>query len=240
MHEIFYYIIIYLVIGAAGMFIANKKVDAVVRRQRWLKYATYVLITSLVISSILTNVFKWLFLAIAASGLVELILVNVNNRKQDLVISFLAYLLIASGFIFFAFNFKSEAVLFIYFQVLIFDAFGQITGQLFGKNLLAPEISPSKTIEGLIGGWVFCIISAMIGANWVGLTAAQGMMFGLLTGFTSFCGDILASWFKRIQGIKDYSNWLPGQGGFLDRFDSFMFSGACYYLIGISFNTPFI
>ncbi|MGZ3882166.1 MAG: phosphatidate cytidylyltransferase, partial [Flavisolibacter sp.] len=55
--------------------------------------------------------------------------------------------------------------------------------------------------------------------------------FGLFTALTGFAGDLLASRYKRIAGIKDYSNLLPGQGGFLDRFDGFMMAAFCYSLV---------
>jgi phosphatidate cytidylyltransferase len=236
MHPIFYYILIYLLLGAIGMLIANRKTNPNIRRQRWLKYFFYVLITGAVIASIFFSVFKWVSIFIVSSGFIEMILVNVDDRKNFSIGSLINYGLLAFGFTLFAFYFTIQALLFIYFQVLIFDAFGQITGQLFGKNLLAPAISPTKTVEGLVGGWLFCIASAVLGHEWVNLSVGQALIFGLLTGLTSFCGDMLASWFKRLKEIKDYSNWLPGQGGFLDRFDSFIFTGAVYFSLGMIFK----
>ena len=210
------------------MYIANTRVAPLVRKQRWLKYFTYILITGAVIASIFLNFFIWLSCVIVAVGFAELSLAGRNSGPRFVIRSFFVYAFIACGFLFFSFYFKLQSVLFIYFQVLIFDAFGQITGQLFGKKLLVRRISPTKTLEGLMGGWLFCIVSAALGATWVNLSIGPALLFGLLTGLTSFCGDLLASWFKRVRGIKDYSNWLPGQGGFLDRFDSFIFTGAVY------------
>lgn len=235
MYSIFYYVPIYLLLAALGMSLANKKAEAIVRKQRWLKYFSYVVITGVIIASILFHFFSWISIIVALAGAIELLLITIKN-KPGLLFSFLIYGLIACGFIYFSFNFKTEALLFIYFQVFIFDAFGQITGQLFGKTPLVPGISPAKTIEGFVGGWVFCIVSAVLGATWVLVPFTQALLFGLLTGLTSFCGDVLASWFKRRQQIKDYSNWLPGQGGFLDRFDSLIFTGAVYYLISLFFS----
>ena len=235
MYSIFYYIPVYLVLAALGMSMANKKTGTVVRKQRWLKYFSYIVITGIVITSVFLHFFKWISLLMVLGGLFELLVISFANRR-NLLFSLLLYGLIACGFICFSFDFRTEAVLFIYFQVFIFDAFGQITGQLFGKRSLIPKISPAKTIEGLIGGWLFCIASALLGAGWVHIPLAQALLLGLFTGFTSFCGDVLASWFKRQQQIKDYSNWLPGQGGFLDRFDSFIFTGCVYYLGGLLFE----
>jgi len=239
MYSIFYYVLIYLLLAAVGMYVANKKVEPPVRRQRWLKYGTYVLITAIVIAAIFLHLFKWLSLLIVTAGFIEVLLINLKNGNAFLARSFVIYASIAFGFLLFSFRFKTPEILFIYFQVLIFDAFGQISGQLFGKNLLAPRISPTKTIEGLIGGWLFCIMSAGLGHQWVNLSVALALVFGLLTGATSFCGDMLASRFKRLTRIKDYSNWLPGQGGFLDRFDSIIFTGCVYWLADFIFKNLF-
>jgi phosphatidate cytidylyltransferase len=234
MHPIVYYIIFFLAIGAVGMVIANKKADPAVRRKGWLKYFTYIIFTGAVILGIFYIHFVWVAGIIAAACLIELFKVNFSKPALSIFqnrISLFVFLAIASGFTLFAGSFNSSFLLFIYFQILVFDGFCQITGQLFGKHQLIPEISPAKTAEGLMGGWLCCIIAAMMAANWVYLSLPEAALYGLLTGFTSFCGDLLASWYKRKMNVKDYSNWLPGQGGFLDRFDSFLFTGAVYYLL---------
>jgi len=235
MYSIFYYVPVYVVLAALGMSIANKKAKAIVRKQRWLKYFSYIIITGVIIASIFFDFFNWISLMIVLVGCIELVRISIKN-KRDLLFAFFFYGLMACAFVFFSFRFRREALLFVYFQVFIFDAFGQITGQLFGKKPLLPTISPTKTVEGLTGGWGFCMISAVLGATWVHIPLTEAVLFGLLTGFTSFCGDVLASWFKRRQQIKDYSNWLPGQGGFLDRFDSLIFTGCVYYLVGLLFE----
>jgi len=235
MYSIFYYVPVYLVLAALGMSIANRKVEAVVRKQRWLKYSSYIVITGIVITSVFFGFFKWTALVIVLAGCIELLNIHFKTRG-NLVFALLIYWLIACGFVLFSLHFTKAGVLFIYFQVFIFDAFGQITGQLFGKRPLVPKISPAKTVEGLIGSCTFCIISALLGANWIHIPLNAALLFGLFTCFTSFCGDVLASWFKRQQRIKDYSNWLPGQGGFLDRFDSFIFTGCLYYAGSILFK----
>jgi len=240
MQSIFYYIPVYLFLGALGMAIASRKADPAIRRQRWLKYFFYSIITGVVIACIFLKIFNWLGILIIAGGFVELLLVNVRSQKNFSALSILVYGIIATGFIFFGFSFTSEALLFTYFQVLVFDAFGQITGQLFGKHSLVPKISPTKTVEGFAGSLVFCIASSLLGAEWVGISIMQAILCGLITGLTCFCGDLLASWFKRQKKIKDYSNWLPAQGGILDRFDSFIFTGAIFYLVSIFIKTPFI
>ncbi len=70
--------------------------------------------------------------------------------------------------------------------------------------------------------------------NWISISLPVAVLYGILTGLSSFAGDMLASWYKRKVNVKDYSNWLPGQGGFLDRFDSFLMTGLIYYLLYIT------
>lgn len=240
MHPIVYYILIFLAVGAMGMSIANKHAESKVRRQRWLKYFTYIIFTGAVVLGIFYNFIIWVAGVIVAASIIELVKVNVSKPGYRPVLSILIFATIAAGFIFFTNTFQYSFLLFVYFQVLVFDGFCQITGQLFGKHQLAPSVSVAKTVEGLIGGWIFCLVAAVMSANWVNISLPVALLFGLLTGLTSFTGDMLASWYKRKVVIKDYSNWLPGQGGFLDRFDSFLMTGMIYYfLFGIIFKDKF-
>ena len=216
------------------MAIANKRAAKLVRKQRWLKYFMYILITGIVILGMFFNFFNWVSYIIVVVSFLEILKVNFSVSPipvLQLVISFIVLAIVSTGFIFFGRTYNSSFLLFIYFQVLVFDGFCQITGQIFGRHQLAPKISAAKTVEGLIGGWIFCLIAAVMASVWVDIKFFNVLLFGLLTGFSSFCGDMLASWYKRKTQVKDYSNWLPGQGGFLDRFDSFVMTGAFYYLL---------
>lgn len=123
-----------------------------------------------------------------------------------------------------------------YFYLLTFigawvpDTFAYFTGMLFGKHKLIPDVSPKKTVEGAIGGAVFCVL-AFIGFallyNHV-LVAEGGeilpiwlmAIIGLVTAAVSMVGDLTMSLIKRHYGIKDFGRILPGHGGLLDRFDS--------------------
>jgi phosphatidate cytidylyltransferase len=234
MHPIVYYALFFAIIGAIGMAIANRKAPKEISRKRWLKYFIYILITIIIITSIGYNFFFWISLIIVVASLIELVINNRSNpRTFQILLSFIVFLIIATGFLLYSRVFSWPFLLFIYFQVFIFDAFCQITGQLWGKHQLAPSISPTKTIEGLVGGWICCILAAILGGSWIKVNFSEAALFGLLTGFASVCGDLSASYYKRKLKIKDYSNWLPGQGGFLDRFDSLLVVGFFYYLLHI-------
>ena len=122
----------------------------------------------------------------------------------------------------------------LYFFLLVFigawmtDTFAYFTGVFFGKHKLIPKISPKKTIEGSIGGIVFCIVAfAVYGlilekAVGVNVNFPVLLVLGLVMSVISQIGDLIASAIKRTYGIKDYGNLFPGHGGVLDRFDSIM------------------
>src|SRR5689334_11525825 len=219
MHPIFYYIIFFLAIGAIGFAIANRKATPAERKHRWLKYFMYILITGIVILSIFYNLFFWIACIIVFFATVELIRVSAGKKKgysSYILAGSLLFLLGAAGFLLFAWSGKKDLFLYIFMQVMVFDGFSQIIGQIAGKHQLAPSISPAKTWEGLIGGWLFCIATALSTAGWIPVQFTEALGFGFMTGLSCFTGDMLASWYKRKVKVKDYSNWLPGQGGFLD------------------------
>lgn len=228
MQPVIFTIIFFIVAGGVGMYFGSRKVNRTIAKQRWVKYVAYILITTIVVLSIWFHQFSIPAVLIVLTGYYELITVSHNNRYY---LALTIYTVIAAGFLFYALQFKREFQFFIYLQILAFDAFSQVSGQLIGKNLLAPKISPSKTLEGLIGGICFCVLSSILTSSWMNVSIAVAIMFGLFTSVTGFSGDMLASYYKRIAGVKDYSNLLPGQGGFLDRFDSFMMSAFCYAVI---------
>ncbi|MBQ7255454.1 MAG: phosphatidate cytidylyltransferase [Oscillospiraceae bacterium] len=99
-------------------------------------------------------------------------------------------------------------------------------GRSFGKHKLAPVISPHKTVEGLIGGVISCVLCTLLYSLIIQLAAGftvdylTAVICGILGSLTSVAGDLTFSVIKRQAGIKDYGKLLPGHGGILDRFDS--------------------
>ena len=109
------------------------------------------------------------------------------------------------------------------------DTFAYFCGMLFGqggKHKLIPDVSPKKTVEGSIGGIVFCVLAMLIYGAVINqtteLTANYAVLAigGLLASVVSQIGDLCMSLIKRTYGIKDYGKLFPGHGGVLDRFDS--------------------
>ena len=117
--------------------------------------------------------------------------------------------------------------LLVFFGAWVTDTFAYFTGRLLGRHPLNPVISPKKTVEGSIGGIVFCMISfvlfgvVMQNGKW-GFTVNYPMLLtaGLLCSVVSQVGDLITSLIKREHGVKDYGKIFPGHGGVMDRFDS--------------------
>lgn len=108
------------------------------------------------------------------------------------------------------------------------DAFALFGGKWFGKNKLAPEVSPNKTVEGTLTGAAFSVIAGIILyfllKNNYGLSLFCCAFTALVCSSFGQIGDLVASLIKRMADLKDYSNLIPGHGGVMDRIDSLLFS----------------
>jgi phosphatidate cytidylyltransferase len=128
-------------------------------------------------------------------------------------------------------DYGRDWVLFALFVTFASDSVAYFIGSAFGKHLLAPGISPKKTLEGAVGG--------IVGAIGIGLllvlildlpiTYIQAIPLTIAISIFGQLGDLLESLFKRSTGVKDSGNAMPGHGGFLDRMDSVVFAGAFVY-----------
>ncbi len=123
------------------------------------------------------------------------------------------------------------------FLIVASDIGSYFIGKSFGKRSLSP-ISPSKTIEGLIGGISCSILLAVLFAFVLNLDNPWliGILYGLLISLMALVGDLIESMMKRDAKIKDSGTFLPGHGGILDRIDSYIFTPSVIYYIIIIFN----
>ena len=139
-----------------------------------------------------------------------------------LLISFIFFLLI---------DFNNQTFLnfsYYVFIVITFDTFSYITGKFFGRNKLI-KISPNKTIEGFFGGISISFFLSILMANIFNYSIeAKLTTFIFFIILFSFIGDIIESYFKRLNKLKNSSELIPGHGGVFDRFDSFLFSIIFY------------
>ena len=113
------------------------------------------------------------------------------------------------------------------------DTGAYFAGKTFGKNKLAPRISPGKTKVGFLGGLIAAPLVALLAAKLMPLTSIEPtrlFMLGLVTALVSVGGDLEISLHKRTSGRKDSSNLLPGHGGVLDRIDSLLAAARFFAL----------
>ncbi len=115
------------------------------------------------------------------------------------------------------------------------DTGAYFVGRWIGNRPFAPRISPKKTWEGSIGGWISGIAVATLMGAVLRLPLLHASLLGLLISLAATGGDLVESMFKRWAGVKDSGRLIPGHGGVLDRIDSLLFSvvAVYYYLIWV-------
>jgi len=121
--------------------------------------------------------------------------------------------------------------LFLFLLVAGADVGAFFAGRSFGRNKLAPRVSPGKTWEGVAGGLVCAAMVALLGAFWFDLPVVPAVAMGAGVAGFSILGDLTVSMLKRNVGLKDSGAIFPGHGGVLDRIDSLL-AAIPLYMIG--------
>lgn len=122
---------------------------------------------------------------------------------------------------------------FLMFTIWAMDITSYLAGKVLGHTPLLPSISPKKTWEGAIAGFVVCLLAAGIFSWTAQLEIWHALILGGLVGIFGQISDLIESLIKRGAGVKDSSNLVPGHGGVLDRIDSFVLTAPLmyYYLV---------
>jgi phosphatidate cytidylyltransferase len=118
-------------------------------------------------------------------------------------------------------------------SIWICDSAAYFGGTAFGKHKLFPRVSPNKTWEGAVFGFVFAVIT-VAAAKFLVLDFLSWRVIlgiGLITGIIGQMGDLIESLLKRDAGVKDSSSIIPGHGGIFDRFDSLLMSAPAVYIL---------
>ena len=159
-------------------------------------------------------------------GMYELIknLFNINNK---LILIFAIIIIIICSEIISSNTIEPNEILQILIIIITSDIFQELSGKLYGKNKIG-WISPNKTIEGYIGGYIGVLSYYFI--------SKPNFIFINIIYILGIMGDLFFSYIKRLLQIKDYSDVLLSHGGILDRIDSFIFAifGYGLYKMGMS------
>ncbi len=141
------------------------------------------------------------------------------------------------------FEYDYAPLLTIFILIWISDTMAYVCGRLFGKHKLWERISPKKTWEGFIGGFIFTVVAGGMIANWILYNKCnynqeiKWICVAAVISVTGMLGDLVESLFKRSINVKDSGTILPGHGGILDRFDALLlatpFALTTYYVCDI-------
>lgn len=172
------------------------------------------------------------------------IFTRAKPAPQRLAFTLFGYLWIVWGFaLMFTLRYTPDGTLglwYLVFPILAIvatDVGGFVFGSLFGRRLLAPAISPKKTVEGMIGGVALAMLvvtgTMALLPLWTSfrLDLAHLLIFAVVVPLAAIVGDLFESMIKRWAGVKDTGVFLPGQGGALDRIDSTLLAMPVTYLL---------
>lgn len=126
--------------------------------------------------------------------------------------------------------------LFLFIGIWMNDSGAYFCGLSLGRRKLAPLLSPKKTVEGALGGLVFTLIALLAFAALAKLDLFMAFIAALLISLAGMSGDLVVSALKRHFHVKDTGTIIPGHGGFLDRFDSLIFTAPLLYMLLLLFS----
>jgi phosphatidate cytidylyltransferase len=184
----------------------------------------------------------FLILPCLIAGIVLLQLLTINApeelvHKGKSVYTAASYICLplVAGTIFLYHQYDYRYILIPIILIWVNDVGAYLVGSRWGTRKLAPEISPGKSVQGMIGGGLLSVIAALLlWRLWPEINSLYFILLGVITPFISLTGDLWESALKRKAGLKDSGTVLPGHGGILDRYDSFLFvlpiAALAYYI----------
>jgi phosphatidate cytidylyltransferase len=182
--------------------------------------------------------FKEFFFILLLLSLFSVVAVEFLRKEKNKLIN---AGLVFFGFVYITFPFAlfyklDKNYIYVYLLFLLIwanDSFAFFGGKYFGKHKFS-RISPNKTVEGLVTGFIFTIITSVVFHFIVSdITITDSLVVGVLVGIFGPAGDLFESYLKRYTNVKDSSHIIPGHGGILDRFDSLI---VCVPIVYIYFS----
>ena len=246
-----YFGIVFMIVSAWAIYEHHKLVQTSIKAACYAIIATVLLFATMYFHFLGDPICKWLFFSYLA--VLTLAIIRELFIPQEDPIRSWGHL--CSGQIMIALPFalmngilmENKFLLLALFIILwLNDSGAYIVGSLMAKrkssnHKMFPRVSPAKSWEGLIGGFIFDIIAGYVfyRVGWTAdltLTAyplLNSILFALVIGLFGTLGDLIESLFKRTLGVKDSGKFLPGHGGVLDRFDSLLLAVPVVYLLFI-------
>ena len=246
-----YFGIVFMIVSAWAIYEHHKLVQTSIKAACYAIIATILLFATMYFHFLGDPICKWLFFLYLAVFILAIIR-ELFIPQEDPIRSW-GHL--CSGQIMIALPFalmngilmENKFLLLALFIILwLNDSGAYIVGSLMakrkrGNHKMFPRVSPAKSWEGLIGGFIFDIIAGYVfyRIGWTAdltLTAyplLNSILFALVIGLFGTLGDLIESLFKRTLGVKDSGKFLPGHGGVLDRFDSLLLAVPVVYLLFI-------
>ena len=209
--------------------------DGVSARKDWIKYAVYIVIVNGCIGLVFWSVtaIPVILAAILIAGGRELRRSLGGHVRKPNTLTILATILMALclGHLFLGPGIIWQTGFVLAFLLTcVTDAFSQLWGKLLGSVKLCPTISPGKTVEGLVCGLATVSLGACLLADLAPHMSSKSLaVLGVAVGCAATTGDLAFSIIKRWLRIKDFSTVIPGHGGVLDRFDSFILAVPTFY-----------
>ncbi|MEQ9230582.1 MAG: phosphatidate cytidylyltransferase [Cyclobacteriaceae bacterium] len=188
---------------------------------------------------------KWLIVMVPAMliGLIIQLYVPSARPIRNMAVMFLGigYVVIPvsmlSFIVFYQGVFTPILVVGLFTLIWCQDTGAYFFGSAFGKHKLFERISPKKSWEGAIGGFIITMIGAFAMSQvFEDLSVIQWLISGLVISISGIFGDLVESFMKRVAMAKDSGRGIPGHGGFLDRFDSLLFSAPFFLLLLLIFD----
>ena len=171
-----------------------------------------------------------LYLTLASISIYEMW--NILEKKSILPLVFvtLPFILLISltGF---KNDFDPLLVLYILILTWTFDSFAYLFGSRYGRNKILPKISPKKSWEGFIGGYISTLTISFILMNYQAKLLEEYIIIAFILPVTATFGDLIASYYKRKSNVKDYGKIIPGHGGIIDRLDAIFITIPVVFII---------